>query len=214
MPRDGVYVLELNSGWFYVGSSGDVDKRVEQHENNTRIVRVHGGIYKKHPPVKPCQEDLRSWERAETLERMMQHGISRVRGWEFLGDTLSVDKLHTIKNLFFGDFDLCRKCGFREHYEGRCRTEPRRKAAWLCEIERLERESQQEELVSDMADMSIPSATRASPSRRGSRWSEQQESQLRQEIESGVALEDIAKIHGRSLRAIQERASRLGLDWT
>jgi hypothetical protein len=60
-----------------------------------------------------------------------------------------------------------------------------------------------------MTDMSIPSATPASTSRRGSRWSEEEEShQLRQEIESGVALEEVAKIHRRTPGAIQERANR------
>jgi hypothetical protein len=209
MPRDGVYVNELNSGWFYVGSSGNIDKRIEQHKNSP-VVSRHGGIYRSCEPITERQTNLRSWERDETLQRMMEHGINRVRGWEFQGDTLSLDNLNAIKTLFFGDLDLCRKCGFRGHYQGRCSTEPRRKAAWLCEIERLQMEWQQEELVSNMANMSIPSAT----SRRGSRWSEQEESQLRQEIESGVALEEVAKIHGRTSGAIQERASRLGLDWT
>ena len=209
MPRDGVYVNELNSGWFYVGSSGNIDKRIEQHKNSP-VVSRHGGIYRSCEPITERQTNLRSWERDETLQRMMEHGINRVRGWEFQGDTLSLDNLNAIKHFFFGDFDLCRKCGFRGHYQGRCTTEPRRKAAWLCEIERLQMEWQQEELVSNMANMAIPSAT----SRRGSRWSEQEESQLRQEIESGVALEEVAKIHGRTSGAIQERASRLGLDWT
>jgi hypothetical protein len=213
MPRDGVYVYELNSGWFYVGSSGNVDNRIEQHKSSP-VVSRHGGMYERYEPITERQANLRSWEQAETLHRMMKHGIHRVRGWEFQGDTLSLDDLQTIKTLFFGEFDLCRRCGFRGHYQGRCSTEPRRRAAWLCEIERLQMESQQEELVSNMANMSIPSATPASTSRRGSRWSEQEENQLRQEIESGVTLEEVATIHRRTPGAIQERASRLGLDWT
>ena len=213
MPRDGVYVNELNSGCFYVGSSGNIDIRVAQHENSA-VVRRHGGIYRLCEPITPRETNLRSWERAETLQRMMEHGIDRVRGWEFTQDILSLDNLHMIRTLFFGDFDLCRRCGFRGHYQGRCSTDPRRRAAWLCEIERLQMEWRQEELVSNMDDMSIPSATPASTSRRGSRWSEEEESQLRQEIESGVALEEVAKIHRRTPGAIQERANRLGLDWT
>jgi hypothetical protein len=211
MPSDGVYVYELNSGWFYVGSSTNVDERVAHH-GNSPVVRRHGGMYKRYEPITPRQENLRSWEQAETLHRMMERGIHRVRGWEFQGDTLSLDKLHTIRTLFFGEFDLCRRCGFRGHFQERCSTEPRRRAAWLCEIERLQMELQQEELVSNMANMSIPSATPASTSRHGSRWSEQEENQLRQEIESGMALEEVATIHRRTPGAIEERASRLGLE--
>ena len=99
MPRDGVYVNELNSGWFYVGSSGNIDKRIEQHKNSP-VVSRHGGIYRSCEPITERQTNLRSWERDETLQRMMEHGINRVRGWEFQGDTLSLDNLNAIKHFF------------------------------------------------------------------------------------------------------------------
>ena len=94
--------------------------------------------------------DSGSWEREETLQRMMEHGIDRVRGWEFTQYTLSSDDLNTIKTLLLGDHDLCRKCGFRGHYQGQCNTDPRRRAAWLREIERLQEE--QEDSEDDLED--------------------------------------------------------------
>ncbi len=137
MTRRGVYVLELNSGCFYVGSSEDIDSRVAQH-GDSPVVGGHGGIFRVHPPLAPHNQNIRIWEREETIARMMEHGIHRVRGWEFLGDELSSNHLNTIKTLFFGDFDLCRRCGFRGHYLTNCSTDQSRSAAWLCEIERLQ----------------------------------------------------------------------------
>ena len=142
MARHGVYVLEHNSGCFYVGSSNDIDNRVAQHRNNPVVNNRHGGIFRVHQPMAPPNPNLRSWERDETIRRMMEHGIDRIRGWEFTEDILSLDNLHMIRTLFFGDFDLCRRCGFRGHYQGQCNTDPDRRAAWFCEIERLQMERQ------------------------------------------------------------------------
>ena len=134
MTRRGVYVLELNSGCFYVGSSEDIDSRVAQHRETV----FRGRVFTVHHPMTRHNQNIRVWERDETIRRMMEHGIHRVRGWEFLGDELSSNHLNTIKTLFFGDFDLCRRCGWRGHYDSNCTTDQSRRAAWLCEIERLQ----------------------------------------------------------------------------
>ena len=220
MARRGVYVLEHNSGCFYVGSSNDIDNRVAQHRNNPVLNNRHGGIFRVHQPMTPHNPNLRSWERDETLARMMEHGIDRVRGWEFQGDILSLNHLHTIKTLFFGDFDLCRRCGFRGHYQTQCTTDLRHKAAWLREIERLQIEQQgqnndpngcnidSEELVSNMANIYISSTT---PARHGLLWSADEENELREEVQEGLTDAEIASNHERSLGAIQQRVNILGL---
>ena len=89
MARRGVYVLEHNSGCLYVGSSDNIDNRVAQHRNNPVVNNRHGGIFKVHLPMTPHNPNHRSWERDETIRRMMEHGIDRVRGGEFLEDELS-----------------------------------------------------------------------------------------------------------------------------
>ena len=63
---------------------------------------------------------------------------------------------------------------------------------------------QSEELVHNMANIS-------SPSRSGSRWSQDEENQLIREIHSRRTFTEIARIHGRTVGAIEERADRLGL---
>ena len=63
---------------------------------------------------------------------------------------------------------------------------------------------QSEELVHNMANIS-------NPSRSGSRWSQDEENQLIREIHSRRTFTEIARIHGRTVGAIEERADRLGL---
>ena len=63
---------------------------------------------------------------------------------------------------------------------------------------------QSEELFHNMANIS-------SPSRSGSRWSQDEENQLIREIHSRRTFTEIARIHGRTVGAIEERADRLGL---
>ena len=220
MARRGVYVLEHNSGCLYVGSSDNIDIRVAQHRNNPVVNNRHGGIFQVHLPMMQHNQNLRSWEREETLARMMQHGIDRVRGWEFQGDILSLDHLHMIRTHFFGDFDLCRRCGFRGHYRKQCTTDPNRRAAWLCEIERLQMEQHRqkidphgssidsEELVSNMANIYISSTT---PARHGLPWSADEENKLRKEVQEGLTNAEIASNHQRSLGAIQQRVNLLEL---
>ena len=219
MARCGVYVLEHNSGCLYVGSSKNIDNRVAQHRNNPVVNNRHGGIFKVHLPMTPHNPNLRSWERDETITRMMEHGIDRVRGWEFQGDILTLDHLKTITLLFFGDFDLCRRCGFRGHFQKQCTTDPNRRAAWLCEIERLQIEQRRqnndpngsiidsEELVSNMANIYISSTT---PARHGLPWSADEENELRKEVQEGLTFAEIASNHERSLGAIQQRVNLHG----
>ena len=148
MTRRGVYVLELNSGCFYVGSSEDIDSRVAQHRETV----FRGRVFTVHHPMTQHNQNIRVWERDETIRRMMEHGIDRVRGWEFLEDELSSNHLHMIKTLFLGDYDLCRRCGWRGHYDSNCTTDQSCRAAWLCEIERLQIGLQGQNTVINLVD--------------------------------------------------------------
>ena len=77
MTRRGVYVLELNSGRFYVGSSEDIDSRVAQH-GDSPVVGGHGGIFRVHPPMAPHNQNQRAGKKvlSEATE-MYPRGITR-----------------------------------------------------------------------------------------------------------------------------------------
>ena len=123
-----------------MGSSDDLDNRIKAHETSPRTTR-HGGIKSIVAPMTQEQPNLRSWEREETIFRMMEHGINRVRGWNYCQDIFDKDTLIAIKDNIIGTHDLCHRCGFFGHFAKHCSTPTCRVAGWLFEwISLYERE--------------------------------------------------------------------------
>jgi hypothetical protein len=138
--NSGVYVLELNTfGCYYVGQSQNISRRLQQHKSgefSAAYVMANGGFARALEPMTPRNEDFHLWEQNETICRMMKHGLTNVRGFEFTSvGNLSIDKLMTIKTLFLGFGDFCRRCGRKGHFSKEC-TE-KTKIQWLDEIETL-----------------------------------------------------------------------------
>ena len=107
----GVYALVTSRGRHYVGKSEDIDGRVDMRgESFTRVpLLTRGFVY-----------DLESWERNETLTRMLRYGISSVRGWIFVTRTLSESQWVSAFNQVCERFDLCRTCGRDTHFADAC----------------------------------------------------------------------------------------------
>ena len=123
--EEGVYVLRFSDGvkpLFYVGKSGDIEKRIQQHANGQGAACVTGRDFIRVPCLVPATTDIESWERGEVLERMYQFGIDAVRGWKY---TLRIMPLAQ-KLSAFDDvcerFDLCRRCGRGSHFIRECET--------------------------------------------------------------------------------------------
>ena len=135
----GVYVLELETGGFYVGKSENVQARVRQHlagAGSSRYCRAQGGATRILPTLTPAQENLAAWEQSETLAQMRKHGFDNVRGFEWTRcGPLEASDYQTIRTLLLGNADLCRRCGGEGHFAAQCGK--RRKQAWLQELEAL-----------------------------------------------------------------------------
>ena len=135
-----MYVLRYQSGHFYVGQSGNIQNRVLQHIH-TAASRPYGDIYKVEYGdrlLTPESSNLNGQERDETIERMLEHGIDRVRGWEFTDRQHTIESLQTIKQLIMGNTNCCRTCGFRGHFASNCNTHEDFPSTWLCEWLRLQ----------------------------------------------------------------------------
>lgn len=86
----GVYVLELTGEKYYVGMSGNLEQRMNEHWSG------EGAIWtKKHPPVRVVTtynvqdySELESIEKRETIDRMEQYGVGKVRGAEWAAPDL------------------------------------------------------------------------------------------------------------------------------
>ena len=118
--NSGVYVLRDQEGRMYVGKSGNIQQRVEQHLAGEGTQFLSGGIKRLPPYQSGSAEDLESWERNETLARMYRHGINRVRGWMFTSTSLSKEQEEEAFRQICEKYDLCRRCGRNSHFAEKC----------------------------------------------------------------------------------------------
>ena len=114
-----VYVLELESGKYYIGESINPKKRIEDHFNGfgSQWTKLYQPIRILKPFTKK-QDEL--WELSETIQRMVYHGIDNVRGSLFTKENLtSYDKVMAAQ-LYCEMNNLCLKCGSSNHFINQC----------------------------------------------------------------------------------------------
>lgn len=130
-PAAGVYALVNSNGLHYVGKSDDVEGRIKMHKQGHGAACLKGSganITRVSLLTQGQTHDLESWERDETLTRMMRHGIENVRGWMYVSKTLSDEQMDSAFNQVCERFDLCRKCGRNSHFASACFAKS--KAQW------------------------------------------------------------------------------------
>jgi hypothetical protein len=121
MARRGVYVLLLEGSRYYVGSSADVARRVAAHRAGTGAAFTRRfGVVDDVAPLTFYNDDIESWERAETLARMREHGVDRVRGWLYTTVRLSASQRASVREQLRERFGQCRRCGASGHYVAEC----------------------------------------------------------------------------------------------
>lgn len=114
----GVYVLELEGGFVYVGKALDVRERVRQH------MAGKGAFFTKlHKPTGRLLNRLGVLvgpgdgpERDETLRQMVRRGADKVRGWKYVSRGLSCNDRIDIESNIREMLDLCRMCGSSKHF--------------------------------------------------------------------------------------------------
>jgi predicted GIY-YIG superfamily endonuclease len=117
----GVYVLALQDGKYYVGSSTNIARRLQAHEEGTGSAWTQ-----KYKPVSilsihPSTElELRLNEEETTYDTMAKFGISNVRGASFCNIDIAADELETIAKLLLHRQDKCIKCGKTGHFVNEC----------------------------------------------------------------------------------------------
>jgi len=118
--NSGVYVLRDEAGRMYVGKSGNIQQRIQQHLAGEGTRFLTGNIKRLPPYQKGDAGDMESWERNETLARMYRHGIDKVRGWMFTGTLLTKTEEEDAFKQICEKFDLCRRCGRNTHFAEKC----------------------------------------------------------------------------------------------
>lgn len=124
LQKPTVYVLELEDGRVYVGSSKDVERRISQHMAGTgsAYTRVYRPTGVQLPRLGNVEGDGDAAERDETLRYMMQRGIPYVRGWKFARVDMPEEEFEEAEANIRELFDLCRRCGYKGHFCTQCRA--------------------------------------------------------------------------------------------
>jgi len=119
-----VYILELEQGRVYVGSSRDVKRRVEQHVAGTgsAYTRVYKPTGVLLPRLGNVGGDGDAAERDETLRYMMLRGIPYVRGWKFAQVVMPPAEFDEAEANIRELFNLCRRCGYQGHFMTQCKA--------------------------------------------------------------------------------------------
>jgi predicted GIY-YIG superfamily endonuclease len=119
-----VYILELEDGRVYVGSSRNIDRRITQHSAGTgsSFTRTYKPTGVRLPRLGNISGDGDAAERDETLRYMFLRGIPFVRGWKFTQVAMPPEEFDEAEANIRELFDLCRKCGFKGHFITQCRA--------------------------------------------------------------------------------------------
>jgi len=143
----GVYVLELNDGTRYVGSSHNIEERINQHKEGTgSTITKEKGVKGLLDLITKKKKDLIQWEKKETIAQMVKHGFNKVRGFQWTSSkNLSNNDAYMLKQLILGEYSLCYKCGKKGHLANKC--EEKDKAKWLKEIEDILNETKVKQIV-------------------------------------------------------------------
>jgi len=118
-----VYILELEHGRVYVGSSGNVDRRIDAHMAGlgsafTRMFKPTGRRLRRLGNV---TGDGDATERDETLRYMVKRGTRLVRGWKYSLVIMPDDDFNDAEANIRELSDLCRRCGHSGHFVADCR---------------------------------------------------------------------------------------------
>ena len=123
-PKTSVYILELDDGRVYVGSSKDVPRRLSQHAagSGSAYTRLYRPTGVQLPRLGNVEGDGDAAERDETLRYMMLRGVPFVRGWKFARVNMPPEEYDEAEANIRELFDLCRRCGYKGHFCTHCRA--------------------------------------------------------------------------------------------
>lgn len=113
-----LYVLELQHGKYYVGTTNNLQRRFQQHLDGTGSswTREHAPltVYRSVALEGPLHEDR------VTKEMMLEHGIDNVRGGAYCKLVLDEDQVAALTTEMRSATGVCLTCGRPGHFAAQC----------------------------------------------------------------------------------------------
>jgi predicted GIY-YIG superfamily endonuclease len=113
-----LYVLRLQGGNYYVGTTDSFEKRIEQHRqgNGALWTRKHKVVAVETTMAckSPFDEDR------VTKEYMAKYGIDRVRGGTYVFEVLAEEQKELLKREIWAATKCCTRCGRSSHFATTC----------------------------------------------------------------------------------------------
>jgi len=113
-----IYVLQCESGKYYIGKTTDIMRRFEEHKSGKGSAWTNKYKPLKILEVKPLTSPHD--ENNITKDYMKNKGIEHVRGGSYAQITLPDDCVSVLKREFGGIVDTCYKCNLTGHFGTNC----------------------------------------------------------------------------------------------
>jgi cellular nucleic acid-binding protein len=113
-----LYVLQLESGKYYVGKTDDIANRYAQHKSGKGSEWTK--IYKPIKMVETRRVNSDHDENNVTKDFMKKYGIENVRGGAYCQVELSEEQEDSIRHELRSTTDNCYKCGKPGHFANKC----------------------------------------------------------------------------------------------
>lgn len=120
MTTTNVYILRLSNGKYYIGKTGNIAKRFQEHVDG--IGSVWTRKYKPMEIEKTIENASPFEEDKQVKEYMRLHGIDNVRGGSYVTLTLTDEQHQEIQRQIRMASGLCIRCGHNNHFVTDCRV--------------------------------------------------------------------------------------------
>jgi hypothetical protein len=112
-----VYVLELKNSKFYIGSTSDLCKTIDEHVAKTfcEWTRIN-----EYQDVFETFEGDRSDENKTVIRYMDKHGVDNVRGGMYKNTVLTFEEHLGIRKSIHYNYNCCLICGKKDHEQENC----------------------------------------------------------------------------------------------
>jgi predicted GIY-YIG superfamily endonuclease len=114
-----IYVLKLKDGYWYVGKSDNISKRIQEHfdGNGSEWTKLHSPVQLDYVKKSgsPFEEDN------TVKEYMLQYGIDKVRGGSYIRKELNKSEVGNLQRELKMAKNECIKCGKCDHFAKDCK---------------------------------------------------------------------------------------------